>query len=124
MLYHLALAADWAVAVAAGEYRISTLGVTLEQEGFIHTSRLHQLRATADRFYAGVGAPLGSGAAPPARGRRLYDPSPRAKGIEGGGHGHAPFRRSRRTLGGVELSVNVGRFARTVCATKSGCRWA
>jgi len=58
MLYHLALATDWATALASGEYRISTIGVTLEQEGFIHTSRMHQLRATADRFYAGVEAPL------------------------------------------------------------------
>jgi uncharacterized protein (DUF952 family) len=58
MLYHLALATDWDAARAAGEYRISTIGVTLEQEGFIHTSRLHQLRPTADRFYAEVDAPL------------------------------------------------------------------
>ena len=58
MLYHLALATDWDAARTAGEYRISTLGVTLEQEGFIHTSRLDQVRATADRFYGGVEAAL------------------------------------------------------------------
>ncbi|HEX2804566.1 MAG TPA: DUF952 domain-containing protein [Kineosporiaceae bacterium] len=58
MLYHLALATDWDAARAAGEYRISTLGVTLEQEGFIHTSRSDQLHATAERFYRGVEAQL------------------------------------------------------------------
>jgi uncharacterized protein (DUF952 family) len=53
-IFHLALASDWAAAVAAGEYRISTLGRTLEQEGFIHASRADQWRATKQRFYAGV----------------------------------------------------------------------
>jgi uncharacterized protein (DUF952 family) len=58
VLYHLALATDWDAARAAGDYRISTLGVPLEQEGFIHTSRLNQLRAIADRFYGRVQEPL------------------------------------------------------------------
>jgi uncharacterized protein (DUF952 family) len=58
VLYHLAAAGDWDAARVAGEYRISTLGVTLEKEGFIHTSRLNQLRSTADRFYGAVEAPL------------------------------------------------------------------
>ena len=53
-IYHLALASDWAAAQDAGDYRISTLGRTLEQEGFIHASREDQWRATLQRFYADV----------------------------------------------------------------------
>ena len=53
-IYHLALASDWAAAQASGDYRISTLGRTLEQEGFIHASREDQWRATKQRFYADV----------------------------------------------------------------------
>lgn len=53
-IFHLALVADWVAAQEAGEYRISTLGRTLEQEGFIHASREDQWRATKQRFYAGV----------------------------------------------------------------------
>ena len=53
-IFHLALATDWAAAQDAGEYRISTLGRTLEQEGFIHASRADQWRATKQRFYADV----------------------------------------------------------------------
>jgi uncharacterized protein (DUF952 family) len=52
-LYHLALAADWAGAAEAGEYRVSGLGMTLEEEGFIHCSLPHQVQRTADRFYRG-----------------------------------------------------------------------
>lgn len=58
MLHHLALAADWEAALAAGEYRVSTVGVTLEQEGFVHTSFAHQVRGVADRYYADVAGPL------------------------------------------------------------------
>ncbi|MFC4533865.1 DUF952 domain-containing protein [Sphaerisporangium dianthi] len=58
-ILHLALAADWDAAVRAGEYRVSTLGRTLEQEGFIHASAgPAQLRGVAERFYAGVADPL------------------------------------------------------------------
>lgn len=53
-IFHLALLADWNAALEAGEYRISTLGRTLEQEGFIHASRADQWRAVKSRFYAGV----------------------------------------------------------------------
>jgi uncharacterized protein (DUF952 family) len=58
MLYHLALAADWDAARQAGEYRVSTLGVTLEQQGFIHASFVGQVLAVARAFYAGVAEPL------------------------------------------------------------------
>ena len=58
MLYHVALAGDWAAAQTAGSYRVSTVDVSLDREGFIHTSWREQLRATADRFYRGVHVPL------------------------------------------------------------------
>jgi uncharacterized protein (DUF952 family) len=53
-IFHLALASDWAAAKQSGDYRISTLGRSLEQEGFIHASREDQWRETRRRFYADV----------------------------------------------------------------------
>jgi uncharacterized protein (DUF952 family) len=52
-LYHLALAANWEAALSAGEYRISSIDRTLEEEGFIHCSFASQVQGTADRFYRG-----------------------------------------------------------------------
>ncbi|HET7902297.1 MAG TPA: DUF952 domain-containing protein [Candidatus Nanopelagicales bacterium] len=57
-IYHLALQPDWDDAVAAGVYRVSTVGMTLDEVGFIHASREEQLQATAQRFYSGLGVPL------------------------------------------------------------------
>jgi glutathione S-transferase len=51
-IYHLALAADWATARNGdGQYRVSTLGRTLEDVGFIHCSFARQVRGVADAFY-------------------------------------------------------------------------
>ena len=50
-IFHMALPDDWAAAFTTGEYRMSTRGVTLEQEGFIHCSTRAQLQDTANRFY-------------------------------------------------------------------------
>ncbi|HUA40073.1 MAG TPA: DUF952 domain-containing protein [Streptosporangiaceae bacterium] len=50
-LFHLTDRATWLAAVQAGEYRMSTRGVTLDEEGFIHCSRRHQLRAVAELLY-------------------------------------------------------------------------
>jgi glutathione S-transferase len=50
-IFHLALPDDWAAAFGDGEYRISTRGITLEQEGFIHCSTRAQMEDTANRFY-------------------------------------------------------------------------
>ena len=50
-ILHLAVPEDWAEAFATGEYRMSTRGVTLEQEGFIHCSTRAQTQDTANRFY-------------------------------------------------------------------------
>ncbi|WP_229803824.1 DUF952 domain-containing protein [Planobispora rosea] len=56
---HLALTADWDAARATGEYRVSTRGRTLEEEGFIHACADHaQLDGVARRYYRGVTDPL------------------------------------------------------------------
>jgi uncharacterized protein (DUF952 family) len=57
-LFHLALASDWDVALAAGDYRVSTLGVSLEQEGFLHASFADQWEGVRSRYYADVTEPL------------------------------------------------------------------
>ena len=58
-ILHLALHHDWTDARQAGEYRISTLGRTLEQEGFIHCSKdLDQLHGVHAAFYGQVREPL------------------------------------------------------------------
>ncbi len=57
-LFHLALRRDWQAAQDAGEYRVSTRGRTLEQEGFVHLSRRHQVQGVRERFYADVAEPL------------------------------------------------------------------
>ncbi|MGO8957202.1 MAG: DUF952 domain-containing protein [Streptosporangiaceae bacterium] len=51
-LFHITEAAAWQEAAAAGEYRLSTRGVTLEQQGFIHCSLRHQLTDVAELAYA------------------------------------------------------------------------
>lgn len=58
-ILHLALAHDWETALRTGEYRISTLGRTLDEVGFIHACADHeQLRGVVERFYRDVTAPL------------------------------------------------------------------
>ena len=51
-LFHLADRGDWLAAEATGEYRISTRGVTLAEQGFIHCSLRQQVRGVAERYYA------------------------------------------------------------------------
>jgi uncharacterized protein (DUF952 family) len=57
-IFHLALASDWAAAQEVGDYRISSRGVTLEQEGFIHASRADQWEGVKQRYYSDVTDPL------------------------------------------------------------------
>lgn len=47
-VYHLVDPADWATAVAAGEYRPPSL----QTEGFVHFSFAAQVAGSANRFYA------------------------------------------------------------------------
>lgn len=54
-IFHIATVADWS---RSGDYRISTLGRTLEEVGYIHAARRDQVAGVFDRFYAGHRAPL------------------------------------------------------------------
>jgi len=50
-LFHITERAVWLEAVRAGDYRMSTRGVTLADQGFIHCSLRHQLRGVAEFVY-------------------------------------------------------------------------
>src|SRR4051794_20840067 len=53
-IYHLALRSEWdRVLASAGIYRRSTLGRSLEDEGFIHCSFGNQVQGIADLVYHG-----------------------------------------------------------------------
>lgn len=51
-IHHLALPEDWSAAQTVGEYRVSTRGRTVDDEGFIHASMADQVAATFARYYA------------------------------------------------------------------------
>jgi len=53
-IFHLALPDEWSHAQETGDYRMSTRGVTLEQEGFIHCSLEHQVEPVRQAFYVDV----------------------------------------------------------------------
>jgi uncharacterized protein (DUF952 family) len=53
-IYHLALQGEWSAAVSAdASYQRSTLGRSLEDEGFIHCSFATQVQMIADLVYHG-----------------------------------------------------------------------
>jgi uncharacterized protein (DUF952 family) len=52
-IFHIAEASGWAEAQEIGTYRRSTLGRTVQEEGFIHCSYRSQVEAVANAFYAG-----------------------------------------------------------------------
>ncbi len=52
-IFHLAGAPAWGEARAAGEYRCSTLGKSLDEVGFIHCSRREQVAVVANARYRG-----------------------------------------------------------------------
>lgn len=54
IVYHVALPADWAHACQVGRYTVSTRGVSLAQQGFIHAATAAQWPVVRHRFYAGV----------------------------------------------------------------------
>jgi uncharacterized protein (DUF952 family) len=57
-IFHIARLADWKEAEASGSYAVSTLGRTLEDEGYIHAARHDQVPAVRDRYFADVTDPL------------------------------------------------------------------
>jgi glutathione S-transferase len=57
-IFHIATLADWTDAQASGAYTTSTLGVTLEEEGYLHASRADQWEGVRAAFYADVTEPL------------------------------------------------------------------
>ena len=57
-IFHIATLADWRQAQDSGSYTTSTLGRTLEEEGFIHAARHDQVPLVRDRYYADVAEPL------------------------------------------------------------------
>ena len=50
-IYHLALPADWGSAAERGLYAVSTRGLSLADEGFIHCSFAHQMEPVANAWY-------------------------------------------------------------------------
>jgi uncharacterized protein (DUF952 family) len=54
-ILHLALAGDWDAALRRGRYEVSTRGVTLAQQGFVHASTPAQLPRVAAACYADAG---------------------------------------------------------------------
>jgi uncharacterized protein (DUF952 family) len=57
-IFHIATAADWRRTLESGTYTTSTVGRTLEEEGFIHASRRDQVKGVFDRYYASLGEDL------------------------------------------------------------------
>ena len=50
-IYHIATAADWERALRDGQYMMSTRGLTLAEQGFIHASTASQAALVANAFY-------------------------------------------------------------------------
>ena len=55
-LFHITERVTWLEAATTGEYRMSTRGVTLAEQGFIHCSLRHQLRPVAEFLYGDADA--------------------------------------------------------------------
>jgi len=53
-IFHIAIRKDWTAAVEDGDYRVSTLGRSLDEVGFIHCSTDRQVQRVAETFYRGL----------------------------------------------------------------------
>ncbi len=58
VVHHVAEVASWEEALGTGEYRRSTIGRTLEEEGFIHCSTPEQLPGVLERHYSAYAGDL------------------------------------------------------------------
>jgi uncharacterized protein (DUF952 family) len=54
LIYHITAGPDWAQAQRDGTYQLSTRGITLAQQGFIHASTAPQVAAVANALYEGA----------------------------------------------------------------------
>lgn len=54
-IFHVTTESAWQEALAHGEYRLSTRGRSLEEEGFIHCSYRHQLDYVVRTHFEGAG---------------------------------------------------------------------
>jgi uncharacterized protein (DUF952 family) len=54
VIYHLALSDDWEAARAVGRYEMSSLGLTLAEQGFIHCSEADQWPVVRRAIYGDV----------------------------------------------------------------------
>jgi glutathione S-transferase len=52
-IFHIAEVQAWSDAQADGDYRQSTIGRTLDDDGFIHCSRFNQVEVVANAAYRG-----------------------------------------------------------------------
>ena len=57
-IFHIATAEDWERARRSGAYDTSTVGRTLEEEGFLHAAYRHQVGGVLERYYSDLGEPL------------------------------------------------------------------
>jgi uncharacterized protein (DUF952 family) len=53
-IYHIAGRSDWEQARRDGAYTMSTRGLTLAEQGFIHCSTADQVAGVANAFYRGA----------------------------------------------------------------------
>lgn len=57
-IFHIATLEDWEQARRSGTYTTSTVGRTLEDEGFLHAAHHHQVAGVFERYYRELGRPL------------------------------------------------------------------
>ncbi|MDZ5662507.1 DUF952 domain-containing protein [Nocardioides sp. S-58] len=92
-IFHIATEADWRRTLATGTYTTSTVGRSLEEEGFIHASRRDQVQGVFDRYYRGLGERLVLLTIDPAR-LTDADVLVEAVGDDTYPHVHGPINRS------------------------------
>lgn len=57
-IFHIALESAWHAARSGAGYRMSTLGLTVDEVGFVHAAFADQVDGVYERFYAAVTEPL------------------------------------------------------------------
>jgi uncharacterized protein (DUF952 family) len=54
LIFHIADPTDWQAATVSGVYTMSTLDVSLDEEGFIHCSQFEQLSDVLEAVYGDI----------------------------------------------------------------------